>query len=350
MIFKSIIACLDMLGCPNRCKHCWLGHSPNGKLNADDLRYVAAQFRPFTERLTVDSWYREPDYGDDYKALWALCEKLSDHYAHLERYDHFELVSVWRLVRDENYAPWIASLGLKAAQLTLFGGRETTDFYTGRKHAYDELLRAIDILIENKISPRIQVFVNKQNIGELPLVEKLITDLDLENRCKAFGGKFAFFLHQGSCDGENAKLYPLRVTPDDLEKIPKKLEEYTLSHFGGSDISEVFGKTEKALCVKLISDDSTASYVSDEPVFLVDKDFNVYPNITCPGKAWLLGNLKTDGAKTVLENYIENKSAAQKIRATVPLSRLVRAHGDPESLRLFSEGDYIEYLVNKFAE
>ena len=34
---KKIILAVDMYGCPNRCKHCWLGHMPNKKLkNGDD--------------------------------------------------------------------------------------------------------------------------------------------------------------------------------------------------------------------------------------------------------------------------------------------------------------------------
>lgn len=81
--------------------------------------------------------------------------------------------------------------------------------------------------------------------------------------------------------------------------------------------------------MELINDGSTGSYVSKAPVFYIDRNFNVYPNITSPGKAWLLENLKTDGAETVLKNYA--KSFAQHTRLTVPLCTLVEAHGDPKS-------------------
>ncbi len=225
-MFTSITVCLDMFGCPNRCKHCWVGHSPNGNLKNDDLKFLAEKFRPFTNCLTVYDWYREPDYKDNYKELWDLCNSLSDTHE-----KHFELISVWRIVRDKEYVKWLSSLGLNAAQLTLFGGQEKTDYYTGRENAYNEILEAIEILVENRISPRIQVFVNKDNIDELPFIENLIKSLDLENRCKSFGGEFSLFLHQGSCDGENEKLYAIRVTSDDLHKIPQTLAKYTLKHF-----------------------------------------------------------------------------------------------------------------------
>lgn len=342
-MFTRITVCLDMFGCPNRCKHCWIGHSPNGNLKNDDLKFLAEKFRPFTNCLTVYDWYREPDYKDNYKELWNLCNSLSDTHE-----NHFELISVWRIVRDKEYVKWLSSLGLKKAQLTLFGGQKKTDYYTGRKNAYSEILEAIEILLENKISPRIQVFVNKDNIDELPFIEDLIESLDLENRCKSFGGEFSLFLHQGSCDGENEKLYAIRVTPDDLQKIPQKLVEYTLEHFNKTNIEDVFGKTEQVLYEDLINDNSTASYVSDAPVFYIDKEFNVYPNVTSPEAAWILGNLKTDRIETVLENYTESKNVAQHTRLTVPLCNIVQSQGDCKSQRLFGKGDYIEYLLNKY--
>lgn len=344
MQFSNITVLLDMFGCPNRCKHCWIGHAPNAHLTAEDLQFVAESFRPFAEELTVYDWYREPDYSDDYRELWTLCNRLSGRVR-----DHFELVSVWRLVRDREYAKWLSSIGLRAAQLTIFGGPEKTDYYTGRKNAYNEILQAVEILLAHQIAPRIQMFVNQDNIGELPFVQQLLTDLQLEERCASFGGKFSFFLHQGSCDGENEKLYGIRVTPDDLAKIPPALAAYTLHHFGKDSLEEVFGQTEQALCRELAADRSTQNLVSRAPVFHVDSRFNVYPNLDSPEPIWCVGNLKTDGAQAVLQNYTENKSPAQHVRQTVPLGEIVRAAGDPSSRRLFTKTDYIEYALNKFS-
>ena len=342
-MFQSITVCLDMFGCPNRCRHCWIGHAPNGNLTENDLKFVAEKFRPYTNRLTIYDWYREPDYHDNYKELWDLCHRLSDICE-----EHFELISFWRIVRDKEYVKWLSSIGLKKAQLTLFGGEEKTDFYTGRKGAYREILQAIDILLENKISPRLQFFVNKDTVEELPLVEELIRRLDLENRCRAFGREFSFFLHQGSCDGENEKQYPIWVTPDDLKKIPQTLVEYTLRHFHAASLEDVFGQTEQTLYEELIHDRSTASLVSETPVFYVDHQFNVCPNIEPSEQSWRLGNLKTDGIEKVLQNYTESRSLAQHTRLTVPLCEIAKAKGDPNSQRLFYKGDYIEYLLNQY--
>ena len=145
-MFQHITVCLDMRGCPNRCRHCWIGHAPNARLPKEALIALAEAFRPFAKRLTVYDWYREPDYGDDYREMWELCGRLSD-----ARPEHFELVSFWRLARDPDYGPYLASLGVRRAQLTLFGGRARTDQYTGRANAFAEILQAVEALLQNRI-------------------------------------------------------------------------------------------------------------------------------------------------------------------------------------------------------
>ena len=343
IMFEHITVCLDMHGCPNRCKHCWIGHSNNGNLTEDDLRFAAESFRPLAKKLTVYDWYREPDFPNDYQRLYSLCHELSD-----ADDPHFELISVFRIARDPAYADWLSSLGLRYAQLTLFGGEAKTDYYTGRKGAYRDILKAIDVLLAHHISPRLQFFANKDNIGELPLVEKLIDELKLPQRCQAFGGNFTFFLHQGSCDGENANLYDIRVTPEDLKSIPPRLAEYTLSYFGKSKIEDVFGETEQALCQRLSGNPTTQSYVTDDPVFYIDGNLNAYPNITSPSPIWLLGNLKDDGAEAIARKYQDESSLAQHIRKSVPLGEIVKKAGNEKSLRLFDEGDFIVYCLNKY--
>lgn len=343
MNMKKITIAFDMNGCPNRCRHCWIGHSPNGNLTEEDLKYAAVQFRPYTDCLEVYDWYREPDYHADYKLRWELCEQLSD----IQR-EHFELVSVWRLVRDRAYGPWLSDLGLKAAQLTLFGGQEKTDYYTGRKGAYHEILEAVDILLENGIAPRFQIFVNKDNLDELPFLEALTEELELEKRCRNIGGTFQLFLHQGSCDGENEKLYDIRITEDALQKIPKKLADCTLKYFEKQSLRQVFGETEQSLFDAFLHDSSTQNLVSPTPTFFIDRNFDVYPNVAPTEDFWRLGNLKEDGAETILKRYGGNESPAQHVSATVPLSKIAAAVGDPNSKRLFTRGDYAEYLTNKY--
>ena len=106
----------DMAGCPNRCRHCWLGEQPNGHMDIEDFKEIAALFKGWRDdngnginELGFFSWWREPDYRDDYRELWNLEQELSSP----GRARRFELLSTWRLARDTGYAPWAAALPTK---------------------------------------------------------------------------------------------------------------------------------------------------------------------------------------------------------------------------------------------
>jgi MoaA/NifB/PqqE/SkfB family radical SAM enzyme len=340
MKLNKITACLDLAGCPSRCLHCWLGCMSSGSLTAGDLCFAAEAFRPYAEKIEVFSWCREPDYRKDYRALWALEARLSD-----EKTPHFELMSLWRAARDESYIPWLRELGVRRMQLTLFGGRETTDRYYGRAGAFDEVLRAIARLRQNGIVPRLQVFVNRENIGEMPGIEALAQETGL-----AQDPEFRAFAHQGSCDGENEKLYPIRITPQEAARIPPRLRAWTEQYLG-RPLEAVFGQTEAALCSEMAESPAVHGGAREEggAVFYIDQRMDVYPNWTAPGPAWRLGNLRADGAAAILARYLADDTPGQRACARVTEGELVRACGDGRSQRLFTRDDYRMYLINRYA-
>lgn len=331
--FQKIVVALDMAGCPNRCKHCYLGHSQNGNLDNEDLIYVSKEFEPYSDIMEIYSWFREPDYKNNYKELWELEKRLSKNTTP----KRFELLSFWRLNRDPEYVKWAYDIGVRVCQLTFFGFEEKTDYYVGRKGAFQELLRATDILLENGIAPRWQLFVNKDNIEEmLPLID-LSSKLNLKERCKNIGAKFKLFIHQGSCEGENKKLYDKIIEASDIKKLPL---EYCLD----------LGYTEQQLYNILINDHSTLNLVSDSPVFYVNKDCDVFPNYTETSSLWRLGNLRKDGIESVLTNYLNNNSLCQNTSYNVPISKMVQLYGNPNSTKLFGKDDYRMYILNKYCE
>ncbi len=73
---EQVCVAFDMRGCPNRCRHCWLGHADNRLLSEADVRWGVSQFRDFIakgntpiKKLSVATWFREPDFGDDVLGL-----------------------------------------------------------------------------------------------------------------------------------------------------------------------------------------------------------------------------------------------------------------------------------------
>ena len=180
---NNLTVLADMYGCPNRCKHCWLGHMPNRKMPDGSDERIVNYFNPHFHSITFYSWVREPDYCDNYAERWEKDNNISVN----AKPRRFELASFWRLVRDKNYVRFLKSVGVNKVQLTFFGTEEITDWYIGRKGAYQELLRATEILIKNKIAPRWQVFISTKNATDIIKLLSKSKELNLSERCKDFG-------------------------------------------------------------------------------------------------------------------------------------------------------------------
>jgi len=170
---------VDLAGCPNRCRHCWLGNPPNRRVSRETFRDVVQQFRawvrpgesqPFTTALGVFTWYREPDFAPDYRALWALEQELSDR----GEARRFELLSIWRLAHDEDYARWAREIGAEACQISFFGLEENTDYFMRRSGAFKDALVATERLLAAGIRPRWQLFLTERAIPELEEFVELI--------------------------------------------------------------------------------------------------------------------------------------------------------------------------------
>lgn len=333
---KKLIISVDMYGCPNRCKHCWIGHMPNLKMQENDDRFIVDFFKPYFDSITFYSWLREPDFCCNYAERWARDNQISIN----SKPKRFELASFYRLVRDKNYVDFLKSNGTENVQLTFFGLEAITDKYVGRKGAFRELLKATEILIENKIAPRWQVFINTENSKDIVKLLKLSKTLGLSERCMEFGKPFVFFIHSGSCDGENRKLYNLRINKED---IPNELTEYY------ADFSDMV--TEAELCENLKYDNSNFVYHNKDDIYLyVSNKFDVYFNFTHMTPEWKIGNLKSDDSDWLIGKIIDEDTPALNAAGQITVSELVKRYGNPLSHKIFDEYDYKAYLLNKHIE
>jgi hypothetical protein len=237
---QQVGVALDMFGCPNRCRHCYLGMPPTQapRMTEDDVRWVVSQFRafkrtgeeqPLWRELRVSTWVREPDYSDDYRRLYKLEKELSDLPSQRAEW---ELLSVWRVARDADYARWAYSIGVRVCQISFFGLEKVTDWAHRRRGAFRDALIATERLLTAGIRPRWQWFFTKRIIPDLPGLIELSRDLRLVERCEALGGPFTLFIHCPSPDGEGWNLEHLRPTLRDLERLPSWLREQSEKHIG----------------------------------------------------------------------------------------------------------------------
>jgi len=298
--------------------------------------WLVEYFKPCFDTISYYSWLREPDFCDDYRGRWARDNAISVG----AKPERFELASFWRLVRDPDYAGFLKELGVRRVQLTLFGLEELTDKYVGRKGAFQELLYATEILLENQIAPRWQAFLNEENKDEVAALPGLAGSLGLEERCRSFGEPFKFFVHAGSCDGENRKLYPIRI---EKAHIPEALIPCYWQY------DELL--TEAECCAKLKgSADHEVPHNEDRIVLNISNTFDVYFNFTHMTNAWKIGNLKTDPREELVRRIVEEDTPALNLARQITLGELAERYGNPASEKAFFLEDYQGYLLNRYLE
>lgn len=333
----------DMFGCPNRCRHCYIGASPNGRMTEEDVRWALEQFRgfvrpgetePFFQSIDVVTWRREPDFSDDYRRLYEFEVELSD----VENYRaEWELMSVWRAAHDESYPPWARSIGIETCQITFFGVGETQDWFYRRRGAFDDCILATQRLLDVGIKPRWQFFFTTKIIPELDELMRLVDHLRLRERCAELGGEFVMFIHTPSPEGEAEFIEDLRPTIDQASVIPKELIDATKQHNPALCAWKTVGERVREI---LDSNEDHYPYAwsyEGMPWFIVKPGWDVYSNFGTENPWWKLGNLRQDSVQTTVERFENNRTLALHTIYNVPLRELAKRYGDTESRLIYDD-------------
>jgi len=352
---KRIGVALDMHGCPNKCRHCYLGIASKADLTDDDLRWTVSQFRNYLDThdtpiksLAVSPDFREPDYSDDYRHLYALVEELGDG-----KPERYELLSIWRLARDSSYAEWAKSIGPDTCQISFFGMEETTDWFYRRKGAFKDALTATERLLEVGMKPRWQIFLTRKLLPEIDDLMRLIEKLKLYERVQALGSEFQLFMHAPGSDGEGRKIEYLRPAVNEVQSLPADILESSKKHFN----REILWRTEKELYSEIMESSRTIpkdESVLDEPDvfwFLVNGNWDVFSNVGTLEPWWRLGNLKQDSVATIMDNFLQDRIPGLDVLYNYPRSELARQYGDPDGSKIYvSAYDLVNLYLAKYCE
>lgn len=325
---KRIGVALDMHGCPNRCRHCYLGFGSNHPMVIDDLRWVAEQFRNYVktgnsniESLTISSSFREPDYSDEYRHLYQVEEELSDG-----KPVRHELLSIWRLARDPQYATWAKSVGPDTCQISFFGMEETTDWFYRRKGAFRDALTATERLLEEGMKPRWLIFLTKKLLPELNDLLRLIERLRLRERVQDLGSEFQLFMHLPGPDQEGRKIEHLRPTAEEVSSLPEGILIPSKKHLK----RDILWQSEGELYESIIKDEECPpddEKLLSEPTqfwFFITNTWDIYSNVGTLEPWWRLGNLKVDSVQTIMRRFERDEITGLNILLHFPQSELVR--------------------------
>lgn len=331
----------DIQGCPNRCRHCYLGSASRGKLSENDVQWGARQFRDFLEKgttpiksLSISTWFREPNFSDDYKHLHELEAELSDG-----KPERYELLSIWRLTRDKDYANWAKSIGPDICQISFFGVEETNDWFYRRRGAFKDALTATERLLEIGMKPRWQLFLTKKMLPEIDELLSLISHLRLHERVRLLGKEFQFFMHLPGPDHEARKIEYLRPTMEETADLLKEMLKTSRKHFG----KETLWQPESELYVSILKNGeeppSGEEILPEVLWFFVTNNWDVFTNLGTLEEWWRLGNMKEDSVETIICRFEHDEVLGLKVLLLHPPKKLAEEYGNPRGGKIYSGKD-----------
>jgi len=340
---RRIGLALDVAGCPNRCRHCWLTCPPNRRMEEATIREVVGRFkqyvapgeeRPHFGRIHVMTWYREPDFHPDYRRLRELELELSDR----PLTNDLEVLSIWRLAREPGYAAWGREhRGTRVCQVTFFGTGRTHDWFFRRKGAFEDALRATEALLEGGIRPRWQLFLTKRMVPHLTEWGPLVERLRLRERCAEVGGEFTIFLNAPSPEGEAFRIEHLRPTEADLAAVPEWLLESTRRHM---QTETPFGEREGALVRKVLGGELTMKPYEPPLLWLsISPDLDVYPTHAETSRWWRLGSLRDNSVRDIIEAFEGDTVPGLYAMHRLPPQELAARFGRRSGRRLYQPVD-----------
>ncbi|MBE7560205.1 hypothetical protein HS125_15215 [bacterium] len=345
----------DLRGCPSACRHCYLGSAVAPYVPQDEMEPLTEQFRQYRRdgeegayfaRISVASWFHEPDYAPNYRELRTLEERLSGGEAPPREY-----LSTWRLAREPEYAAWARSVGLETCRLSFYGVGETHNWFARRKGAYEDHLAALPRMLDAGIAPAIQVFLTRKSLPELGKLMHALEELRLPERTEALGKPFVLFLRTPMPTGDARRIEYLRPTLEEVEGcIPEPLVESSRRH---RQVNELW-QTEAEWCRQAAARPETFPSAHPEPEevwFLVSGRFDVYPNMGTLEPWWKLGNLKRQSVAALVEAYETNRPMGLAVNYGVSARQLVERTGRPESRRIYdSLSDLLSLYLARWCE
>ncbi len=345
----------DLRGCPSACRHCYLGTAAAPYVRQEEMRPAVEQFRafrrdgeaqPLFSRITVASWFHEPDYVPNYRELFALEAELSAGPS-----GRLEFLSTWRLALEPQYAAWAKSVGTEVCQVSFYGVGETHNWFARRKGAYEDNLVALERLLEAGIAPRIQILLSHKSLPDLGELLGQLESRRLAERTQALGQPFVMFLHTPQPTGEARKIEHLRPNLEEVDgRIPEPLLESSRRHFK----TDVLWKTEAQLCAEAAAAPDAFPSAHPEPDalwFLIGGRFDVFPNMGTLEPWWRLGNLKRSSTAAILEAYETNRPLGLQVNYGVPGRALVERCGRPDSHRIYNSlSDLLSLYLARWCE
>lgn len=315
-MFNNVLVALDMGGCSKKCKFCTYLKQTKSSMTIDDLHLIYELITPFTNNISVSSFYKEIDILPNYLELLEIENKLND----FKNYKRLNNINIDKVVNDKEYINYLNKYFDKTNNIYLdvFGNRSNHDYFKGRAGSFNTLLKGTEILKQNNFKITWIVYLNKQNISDINYLNQKKNDLEIE-----------LIYKQPLPINLAYKNISYRLTKQDINRIPTK---YNIS----------LGIIEKELYAKFLKKKENINIDLENIELLIDNQYNMY--IVLFNKKIIIGNIKKDSIMNIFNdlfnqdnfiNYLKNKR----------IDELTKEVGNELGNWIFNEDEYLIYLI-----
>jgi hypothetical protein len=175
--------------------------------------------------------------------------------------------------------------------------------------------------------------------------------LSLKQRVAELGsGEFQLFLNLPGPEAEARNIEKYRPDMSQIVDLPEWLLNSTGKHVQDNEL----WFSEEELHSQIVSESSeTGKYISfpNEPWLFISSNWDVYSNIGTLEKWWLLGNLKQDGVKVIIDTFESNRNLGLKTLFSTPPKHLATKYGNPKSKKIYTSKESLLSLYRaKYCE
>ncbi|MBI4722144.1 MAG: radical SAM protein [Candidatus Stahlbacteria bacterium] len=330
-LYDSTCIFLEITGCPNKCRHCYISKSASKFKTFKEIKDIidnyAEVLKPpvltknaylyFHDEATV-----HPDIIDilEYmvsKGIKCIPSLSTNGFGICKRKDGEKVLDAFKKV------------GTKSLQLTLFGDRDYHDWFAGRKGAFDTIMETYKIGKGMEYNIYWQFFLTKDNWKKLLKTKECLKNEQID--IGIFGCSERLLTD---------KEY-LQPTLKDLEKVKKLAENLSDSYW--QKIPHLTIKTEREWIEMCLANKDMAPFVSNEeedaknPWFM-EYDRWLYDTVMMRSD-FRIGNLRVDNLRDI---FSQKRYSKESIKwEELSYSLMAQQVGDIDSNKIYWFNDLL---------
>lgn len=318
-LYDSIGLFLNVTGCVNRCKHCYLPENIFKFKTFEEIKEIIDNYAKVLKRpsLTKSAYLYFHDEPTTHPKIISILEYMRSKEI---KYASSLSTNGFGICRRKDWKEILAAfkkVGTRRLHLALFGEREYHDWFVGRNGAFDTIVETSRRGKEMGYSIVWSLFLTKDNCDDLIRIREQLKNERISVAIWGYSSRVV------------DKEYLLHPTSKELKKVKDLLEVPTQK--------DLTIKTEKEWVEMCMAKENMEPYISDREEdrknpWLIEYEWVLYNHVFMRSD-FIVGNLRTDNLRDVFSKSLCSKGS-KKCDELVPLS-IAQEIGNAQSDRVY---------------